>query len=103
MYRHKLVQVIRKCVQFCTDRQTVDSNVTHHMVIAYWIIKSTDTNSENILFNPFFRKNIYLNVPQCYIISTLLPFLAFRVLFVGGGSVCVLLRHFKRCLTFVIT
>ena len=36
--------VIRKCVQFCTDRQTVESNVTGCMVIAYWIIKCTDTN-----------------------------------------------------------
>jgi hypothetical protein len=36
--------VIRKCVQFCTDRQTVDSNVTGCMFISYWIIKSTDTN-----------------------------------------------------------
>jgi len=44
VYRHKLVQVIRKCVQFYTDRQTVDSNVTRRMVIAYWIIKCTDTN-----------------------------------------------------------
>ena len=36
--------VIRKCVQFCTDKQTIDSNVTGCMVIAYWIIKCTDTN-----------------------------------------------------------
>jgi len=44
--------VIRKCVQFCTDRQTIDNNVTGRMVIAYWIIKCTDTNSQNVLFNP---------------------------------------------------
>jgi hypothetical protein len=36
--------VIRKCVQFCTDTQTIDSNVTGRMVIAYCIIKSTDAN-----------------------------------------------------------
>jgi len=36
--------VIRKCVQICTDRQTVESIVTVCMVIAYWIIKCTDTN-----------------------------------------------------------
>jgi hypothetical protein len=36
--------VIRKCVQFCTDRQTIDSNVTGRMFIAYWLLKSTDTN-----------------------------------------------------------
>jgi hypothetical protein len=34
----------KKCVQFCTDRQIIDSNVTGCMVIAYCIIKSTDTN-----------------------------------------------------------
>jgi hypothetical protein len=37
-------RVLRKCVQFCTDRQTIDSNVTGCMVIAYCIIKYTDTN-----------------------------------------------------------
>jgi hypothetical protein len=36
--------VIRKCVQFCTDRQTIDCNVTGCIVIACWIINSTDTN-----------------------------------------------------------
>jgi len=36
--------VIRKIVQLCTDRQTVESNVTGCVVIAYWIIKCTDTN-----------------------------------------------------------
>jgi hypothetical protein len=36
--------VIRKCVQFCTDRQTIDSNVTGRMVIANWVIKCTDAN-----------------------------------------------------------
>jgi len=36
--------VIRKCVQICTYRQTVESIVTGCMVIAYWIIKCTDTN-----------------------------------------------------------
>jgi len=73
--RHKLVQVIRKCVQICTDRQTVDSNVTRCMVIAYWIIKCTDTDTQNALFNPFFRKINYSNVPQCYVLSTLLAVL----------------------------
>ena len=48
------VRVIRKCVQFCTSRQTRGSNVTRRMVIPYWIIMSTDTNSKNVLFNPFF-------------------------------------------------
>ena len=102
MYRHKLVQVIRKCVQFCTDRQTVDSNVTRRMVIVYWIIKCTDTNLQNVLFNPFFSQNNYSDVPQFYVTSTLLYFLAFSLLTVRGGAVCVLLRHFNRCLTFVI-
>ena len=36
--------MITKCVQFCTDRQTIDSIVTGCVVIAYWIIKCTDTN-----------------------------------------------------------
>jgi len=36
--------VIRKCVQFCTDRQTIDRNVRGCMVVAYWLIKCTDTN-----------------------------------------------------------
>jgi hypothetical protein len=36
--------VTRNCVQFCTDRLTIDSNVTGRMVIAYSIIKCKDTN-----------------------------------------------------------
>jgi len=46
--------VIRKYVQFCTDRQIIDSNVTRRMIIPYCIIKSTDTNSQNALFYNFF-------------------------------------------------
>jgi len=60
------------------------------MVIAYWIIRSTDTNSQNVLFDSFFRINNYSNVPPCYVASTLL----FQdVLFVRGGAVYGLLRH----------
>jgi hypothetical protein len=71
------------------------------MVIRYWIIKSTDTNSENVLFNSLFRMNNYSKVPQCYVISILLVFFWHLTLFVCGGAVCVLLRHFNRCLNFV--
>ena len=58
-------------MQFCTDIQTIDSNVTRHMVIPYLVNKSTDTNTGNIL-SPSFRKNNYSDVPQVYVISTLL-------------------------------
>ena len=34
----------KNCVQVCTDRQTIDSNVTRLRVVPYWIIKTTDTN-----------------------------------------------------------
>jgi hypothetical protein len=36
--------VVRKCVEFCTNRQNVDSNATGRMVIAYCTIKPRDTN-----------------------------------------------------------
>jgi len=35
------------------------------MVIPYWIIKSTDTHLENVLFNLFFLEDNYSHVPQC--------------------------------------
>ena len=70
------------------------------MVIAYCIIKSTDTNPENVLFNSFFHKNNYSNVPRYYVISILLVFWAFSVLFVRRGAVCILLRYSTKCLTF---
>ena len=40
--------MIRKCVEVCIDRQNVESNVTGCMVIAYWIIKCTDTTGKLI-------------------------------------------------------
>jgi hypothetical protein len=36
--------LIRKCVQFCTDGQNIDSNVTCSMVHLSYTINSTDTN-----------------------------------------------------------
>jgi hypothetical protein len=48
--------LIRKCVQFCTDRQTIDSNVTDRMVIPYCIIKSTDTNQPMYFLIPFWQE-----------------------------------------------
>ena len=40
----KLVHVVTKCTEFCTDRHNSDGNVTCHMVILQWIIKARDTH-----------------------------------------------------------
>jgi hypothetical protein len=95
--------VIRKCVQFCTDRQTIDSNVTGRKFIVYWIIKSTGTNSRNIPFNPFIFAGIITRTSLSVALQVhYVSFLVFIVLFVCGGEMCVLLRDFNRCLNFVI-
>ena len=40
----KIVHVIRKCIKFCTDRQTSDSTVKCHIFILQWIIKARGTH-----------------------------------------------------------
>jgi len=67
----KLVHVIRKCIKFCTDRQSSDINVTCHIFILQWIIKARDTHWENILFIIFCRKIKHSKAPLCYVV--LLP------------------------------
>ena len=67
----KLVHTIRKCIKFCTDRQTSDSNVTCHIFILQWIIKPWDTHSGTILFIVFCRKIKHTKARLCYVM--LLP------------------------------
>ena len=97
-----LVHLIRKCVKCCTDRQARDCNVTCCIVIPHWIIKSAETHSQNVPFDPFLRKNNYSHVSQRYTTRTLHVGFCFIFLLVPGGSECIMLRHFNRCLTFVI-
>ena len=85
--------MIRKCVQFCADRQTVDSNVTGCMVIAYWIINCTDTNSQNVLFNYFFPRII---TPTC--LSNMLQ--VHYLSFLAFSNLCVV--HPYACLYFIL-
>jgi hypothetical protein len=62
-----LVYVLRKCVIFCTYRESSDCNVTCHMFILHWIIKARGTHWENILFKLFWRKIKHPKAPQCYV------------------------------------
>ena len=58
--------------RFCTDRQTVDSNVTGCMVIAYWIIKCTDTNwygGKKMCKFCTDRQTVESNVTGCVVIA----------------------------------
>jgi len=72
------------------------------MVIPYWIIKSTYTNCEDVLFNPFFLKDNYWHVSECYFVITLIASFGFYQFVVRCASVCITLRYLKSCLTILI-
>jgi hypothetical protein len=50
------------------------------MRIACWMIKATDTHLECIILNAFARQNGYVNAPQCYVYTYIVPS-------------CIMLRH----------
>ena len=98
----KLVHLIRKCIKFCSYRQDRDCNVTHCIVIPYWIIKFTETRWENDTVYSIF----FVRFPRMLLRVTLqhiLYLFAFSVLLVRCITVCLILCNFNRCLTFVIT
>ena len=75
----KLVHVIRNCVKFWIARQVIDCNLTRRVVVQCWIVKSTKTHCENVLFDLFSLKVNYSHVPQCYVVRTWRVCFGFRV------------------------
>jgi len=90
MFQTKFVEIIKihilYSVTFCENRalyeimwkkygnarQAIDHNIIWCMRFGCWIIKSTDTNTQNMWYLLVFRcNNIYAKVPHCYYYNTL--------------------------------
>jgi len=58
--------------KYIVERSRPQLTVIRRMRIESWITKATDTNSEYVILRLFHCNSGWTNVPQCYVLRTLL-------------------------------